>query len=167
MACHPFFGQGWAREMFQVTRHDFSAPSHRGAKADFRFVFQNLYLGEHPRFGCADQLRLHHPQHRKPAAETYQQGAIVAHFNTNWSFSRTAKYHSHRDHRSTVLRRSATPDSRLDPQRRGGRAGQRPGRLNLTRKPVRIKPWPSTMPVAAIGKSSGSIAPTPTFPPRR
>ena len=42
-AVSPCFGQDWAQKMFKVTDHDFGTVA-RGAKAEYRFVFENVYL---------------------------------------------------------------------------------------------------------------------------
>ncbi len=78
----PCFGQDWARKMFKESDHDFGNVA-RGAKAEFRFVFENLYLEDihianvYASCGCTS-VRI-----ENPTVKTYEQGAIVAHFNTD------------------------------------------------------------------------------------
>lgn len=42
-ACSPASAQQWAKDMFKETSHDFGTLA-RGAKAEFAFTFENLYL---------------------------------------------------------------------------------------------------------------------------
>ena len=39
----PASGQEWATKMFKSTQHDFGTVA-RGAKAEYEFVFSNIYL---------------------------------------------------------------------------------------------------------------------------
>ncbi|NLE38485.1 MAG: DUF1573 domain-containing protein [Pirellulaceae bacterium] len=79
-AC-PVFGQQWAKDMFETTKHDFGTVA-RGAKAEFKFQFTNRYLedvhiaGVRSSCGCT-QVRV-----ENPAVKTYETGAIVATVNT-------------------------------------------------------------------------------------
>ena len=43
LAASPCFGQEWARKMFKDTDYDFGTVA-RGAKAEHRFVFENIYM---------------------------------------------------------------------------------------------------------------------------
>jgi len=75
------FSQEWARRMFETTEHDFGTVAW-GAKAEFRFVLRNIYLEDvriasvHSNCSCTS-VRI-----EKPLLKTYEQGAIVATFNT-------------------------------------------------------------------------------------
>lgn len=78
----PSFGQDWAKKMFPVTQHDFGTVA-RGAKAEYRFVFENLYMEDvhiasaYSSCGCTS-VRI-----ENETVKTYEKGAIVATFNTN------------------------------------------------------------------------------------
>jgi hypothetical protein len=73
--------QEWARKMFEATSHDFGAVA-RGAKVEYRFKLSNIYeeevhiSGVHSSCGCTS------PQISKDSLKTYEEGAIVAVFNT-------------------------------------------------------------------------------------
>jgi len=78
----PCFGQDWAQKMFKVRDHDFGSVA-RGAKVEYRFVFENLYLEDihishaYSSCGCTS-IRI-----ENPLVKTYEKGAIVAIYNTN------------------------------------------------------------------------------------
>jgi hypothetical protein len=82
LASVPCFGQEWAQKMFKTTDHDFGSVA-RGAKAEYRFVFENLYMEDvhishaYASCGCTS-VRI-----EDPSVKTYETGAIVAIFNTN------------------------------------------------------------------------------------
>jgi hypothetical protein len=77
----PCSGQDWARKMFPVTECDFGTVA-RGAKAEFRFVFKNIYVEDvhianaYASCGCTSVSI------ESPTVKTYEKGAIVAKFNT-------------------------------------------------------------------------------------
>ena len=81
-ACLPCFGQEWASKMFKTSEHNFGAVA-QDAKAEYKFVFENLYLEDihianaYTSCGCTS-VRI-----ENPLVKTYEQGAIVAHFNTD------------------------------------------------------------------------------------
>ena len=78
----PCFGQEWAEKMFKVREHDFGSVA-RGAKVEYPFVFENIYMEDvhishaYSSCGCTS-VRV-----ENPTVKTYQKGAIVATFNTN------------------------------------------------------------------------------------
>jgi hypothetical protein len=78
----PCLGQEWANKMFSVTDHDFGTVA-RGAKVEYRFVFDNLYLEDvhishaYSSCGCTS-VRI-----ENPTVKTYEKGAVVATFNTS------------------------------------------------------------------------------------
>ncbi len=82
LACHPCLGQEWAVKMFKVTDHDFGSVA-RGAKAEFRFVFENLYLEDIHISDVRSSCGCTTPSVETPLLKTYEQGAILAHFNTD------------------------------------------------------------------------------------
>ena len=77
----PAFGQEWAARMFEATEHNFGTVA-RGAKAEYEFVFSNIYLEDVPRRQRPHQLRLHQRRIENAALKTYEKGAIVATLNT-------------------------------------------------------------------------------------
>ncbi len=78
----PCFGQEWARKMFKVTDHDFGFVA-RGAKAEYRFTFENPYLEDVHVAGVRTSCGCTTPTVETPSLKTYEQGAILAHFNTD------------------------------------------------------------------------------------
>lgn len=78
----PIMGQDWARKMFKETDHDFGTVA-RGAKTEYRFVFENIYLEDvhishaYTSCGCTE-VRI-----ENPTVKTYEKGSILAIFNTN------------------------------------------------------------------------------------
>jgi hypothetical protein len=82
LACTPCFGQEWAQKMFKEKEHDFGSVA-RGAKAEFRFVFENPFVEDvhishaYPSCSCTS-IRI-----ENPTLKTYEKGAIVATFNTS------------------------------------------------------------------------------------
>jgi hypothetical protein len=76
------YGQDWARKMFKETDWDFGTVA-RDAKTEHRFVFENLYMEDvhianvYSSCGCTSVWI------ENPTIKTYEQGAIVAHFNTD------------------------------------------------------------------------------------
>jgi hypothetical protein len=76
------YSQDWARKMFKTTECDFGSVA-RGAKAEHRFIFENLYLEDvhiasaYSSCGCTS-VRI-----ENSLVKTYEKGAIVAHFNTD------------------------------------------------------------------------------------
>jgi hypothetical protein len=71
----------WARKMFTETSHDFATIA-RGAKAEYRFVLKNIYLGDihiaDVRVSCGCTT----PRIEKEWLKTYEEGAIVASINS-------------------------------------------------------------------------------------
>ena len=82
LAVSPCFGQEWAKQMFKETEHDFGtvAPS---AKAEYRFVFENIYLEDVHIANVYASCTCTSVRVENPTLKTYEQGAIVAHFNTD------------------------------------------------------------------------------------
>ncbi len=76
------FGQDWARNMFKITEHDFG-PVARSAKAEYRFVFENLYLEDVHVAGVRTSCGCTTPSIENETLKTYDKGSIVAHFNTD------------------------------------------------------------------------------------
>lgn len=75
------FGQEWARKMFQETTHDFGSVA-RGAKAEYRFVLQNLYKEEVHIAGVRSSCGCTSAEVPTQTLKTWEEGEIVANFNT-------------------------------------------------------------------------------------
>ena len=77
------FAQQWAADMFETKNHDFGTVA-RGAKAEYEFVFTNIYMEDvhvasvRTSCGCT-KATIKTPGNIK----TYEQGAIVAAINTS------------------------------------------------------------------------------------
>lgn len=83
MVCLPggLRAEDWAAKMFEVLEHDFGVVA-RGAKAEYRFVFKNLYMEDvhvqSARSTCGCTL----VRVENPLVKTYETGAIVATVNS-------------------------------------------------------------------------------------
>jgi len=82
LAISPSFGQEWARKMFKTTEHDFGTVA-RGAKAEFRFEFENLYVEDIHVAGVRTTCGCTIPRVETDLVKTYDRGAIIARFNTD------------------------------------------------------------------------------------
>ena len=82
LACNPCLGQQWAQNMFKVTDHDFGTVA-RDAKAEYQFVFENLYLEDVHVAGVRTSCGCTTPWVSNPTLKTYEKSSIVAHFNTD------------------------------------------------------------------------------------
>ena len=82
LAVSPCFGQEWAKQMFKETEHDFGTVA-RSAKAEYRFVFENIYLEDVHIANVYASCTCTSVRVENPTLKTYEQGAIVAHFNTD------------------------------------------------------------------------------------
>jgi hypothetical protein len=78
----PCLGQEWARKMFKTTDYDFGSVA-RGAKAEYRFAFENLYLEDIHVASVRTSCGCTAPTVETPLLKTYEQGTILAHFNTD------------------------------------------------------------------------------------
>jgi hypothetical protein len=78
----PLFAQEWAKKMFQTTEHDFGTCA-SNATAEYRFVFENLYLEDVHVAGVRTSCGCTTPSVENPTVKTYEKGAILAHFNTD------------------------------------------------------------------------------------
>lgn len=79
--CTPCLCQEWARKMFKVTDYDFGSVA-RGAKAEYRFVFENLYMEDIHVAGVRTSCGCTTPVVETPTLKTYEKGVILAKFNT-------------------------------------------------------------------------------------
>ena len=80
--CNTSSAQQWAVDMFQTTSHNFGTVA-RGAKADFEFVFNNIYLEDVHVASVSSSCGCTKVAIKEPSTlKTYQQGAIVATINT-------------------------------------------------------------------------------------
>jgi len=76
------YGQDWAQKMFKITEHDFGSVA-KGGKAEFSFVFENLYMEDVHVVGLRASCGCTTPRVENALIKTYEKGAIVAHFNTD------------------------------------------------------------------------------------
>jgi hypothetical protein len=82
LASSPLAAQEWAKKMFQETEHDFGTCA-RNARAEYEFVFENLYLEDVHVAGVRTSCGCTTPRVENSTLKTYEKGAIVAHFNTD------------------------------------------------------------------------------------
>ena len=81
--CSSSFAQQWAADMFETKDHNFGTVA-RGAKADFEFVFTNIYLEDVHVASVRSSCGCTNPTIKTPGIiKTYGQGAIVATLNTS------------------------------------------------------------------------------------
>jgi hypothetical protein len=78
----PATAQEWARKMFETTSHDFGAVA-RGAKVEYRFKLNNIYEEDVHITGVRSSCGCTMPTIAKDSLKTYEEGAIVAAFNTH------------------------------------------------------------------------------------
>jgi hypothetical protein len=78
----PSYGQDWAQKMFKVADHDFGSVA-RGAKAEFSFVCENIYMEDIHLASVRTSCGCTTPRVENGLLKTYDKGAIVAHFNTD------------------------------------------------------------------------------------
>jgi hypothetical protein len=78
----PLFGQEWAKKMFKVAEHDFGICA-RNARSEYEFVFENIYMEDIHVAGVRTSCGCTTPKVINPTVKTYEQGAILAHFNTD------------------------------------------------------------------------------------
>ncbi len=78
----PASAQQWARDMFDVTSHDFGVVP-RGAKTEFEFKFSNKYKEIVHVSSVRTSCRCTIPRIGKNELKTYEQGSIIAEFKTS------------------------------------------------------------------------------------
>ena len=71
----------WARDMFEVTRHDFGTIA-AGAKAEFTFKFTNKYLREVRAASVRSSCGCSNVRITKDSLATYESGEVVASINS-------------------------------------------------------------------------------------
>jgi hypothetical protein len=81
LASGPVLAQSWAKKMFETTQHDFGSLA-RGAKAEYEFVFTNIYVGEVSVASVRSSCSCTSVRVKEPILQTYQKGAIIASINT-------------------------------------------------------------------------------------
>jgi len=74
--------QEWARKMFQEGAYNFGTVA-RDAKVEHHFKFKNLYLDDIHIAGVRTSCGCTSPRVTKDTLKTYEEGEIVAHFNTD------------------------------------------------------------------------------------
>ncbi len=78
----PGVSQEWARKMFETTTHEFGSVA-RASKAEYEFVLTNVYVEDVHIAGVRTSCGCTTPIIKTPSLNTYQKGAILAHFNTD------------------------------------------------------------------------------------
>ena len=79
--CSPAAAAQWATKMFETTKHDFGAVA-RGAKAEFEFVLENIYLEDVHISSVRASCGCTSPRIKQPWLKTYEKGAVVAKLDT-------------------------------------------------------------------------------------
>ena len=81
--------QDWARQLFEVSSHDFGSVA-RGAKAEFTFVLTNNLVADVHIASVRSSCGCTTPRIETPLLKTYEKGAIVAHLNSGNYLGRRA-----------------------------------------------------------------------------
>jgi hypothetical protein len=81
-AIQPLAAQQWARDMFEVTQHDFGVVP-RGAKTEYEFKFTNKYKENVHVSSVRTSCKCTSPRIGKQELKTYEQGSIIAEFRTS------------------------------------------------------------------------------------
>lgn len=74
--------QKWARDMFEVTQHDFEVVP-RGAKTEYEFKFTNKYKENVHVASVRTSCKCTIPRIGKNDLKTYEEGSIIAEFRTS------------------------------------------------------------------------------------
>jgi hypothetical protein len=82
MGGQPLQAQKWARDMFEVTQHDFEVVP-RGAKAEYEFKFTNKYKENVHVASVRTSCKCTIPRIEKNELKTYEEGSIIAEFRTS------------------------------------------------------------------------------------
>lgn len=78
----PLAAQKWARDMFEVTQHDFEIVP-RGAKTEYEFKFTNKYKEPVHVSSVRTSCKCTIPRIGKNDLKTYEEGSIIAEFKTS------------------------------------------------------------------------------------
>ncbi len=78
----PLVAQKWARDMFEVTQHDFEVVP-RGAKTEYEFKFTNKYKENVHVSSVRTSCKCTVPRIGKNELKTYEEGSIIAEFKTS------------------------------------------------------------------------------------
>lgn len=81
-AAAPLPAQEWASRMFTETKHNFGTVA-RDAKTEYRFRLKNLYRDDVHISGVRTSCGCTSPSVTKDTLKTYEEGEIIAHFNTD------------------------------------------------------------------------------------
>ena len=76
------FAQNWARKMFETTEHEFGTVA-RNSKTEFEFKLTNIYVADVHLAQVRSSCGCTTPRITKQTLKTYEQGSILAHFNTD------------------------------------------------------------------------------------
>ena len=79
---HTLLAQKWARDMFEVTQHDFEVVP-RGAKTEYEFKFTNKYRENVHVSSVRTSCKCTIPRIGKNELKTYEEGSVIAEFKTS------------------------------------------------------------------------------------
>jgi len=82
LSCSPLVAQSWARKMFDTTDHDFGTVA-KNSKTEFEFKLKNIFIPEVHIADVRSSCGCTTPRITKPTLKTYEEGSILAHFNTD------------------------------------------------------------------------------------
>lgn len=82
LGSQPVMAQKWARDMFEVTQHDFEVVP-RGAKTEYEFKFTNKYKENVHVASVRTSCKCTIPRIEKNELKTYEEGAVIAEFKTS------------------------------------------------------------------------------------
>ncbi|MBC8422655.1 DUF1573 domain-containing protein [bacterium] len=82
LSCSPLMAQSWARKMFETTEHDFGSVA-KNSKTEFEFKLENIFIPDVHVAAVRSSCGCTTPRITKHALKTYEEGSILAHFNTN------------------------------------------------------------------------------------
>ena len=82
LGSQPVIAQKWARDMFEVTQHDFEVVP-RGAKTEYEFKFTNKYKENIHVASVRTSCKCTIPRIEKSELKTYEEGAVIAEFKTS------------------------------------------------------------------------------------
>ena len=82
LGSQPVSAQKWARDMFEVTQHDFEVVP-RGAKTEYEFKFTNKYKENVHVASVRTSCKCTIPRIEKTELKTYEVGSVIAEFKTS------------------------------------------------------------------------------------
>jgi hypothetical protein len=80
--CSTLSAQSWARKMFKTTDHDFGTVA-KNSKTEFEFKLNNIFVSDVHIAAVRSSCGCTTPRITKNTLKTYEDGSILAHFNTD------------------------------------------------------------------------------------